>query len=470
MSIQTELFVSYRMGSIELSSDEEYPKPSDEEFSPIPDLSDDISLSPVQSPNPSPRIELPEDPFYTFLKDAKLDEYWGQMQECGYDDFDYFAKEMDETDVDSMSKTVGIAKKPGHHQKFMSRWRILRHGKSVPTSPTPSSQPTDASTSLPREIKALLLPSPITAKNQFFNEITMEIYQCNSALMNLSQLCSYIRSQRETRFRVTEKVEVVRKILRDCEGKWEEGESPDGHYVIVKKFISAISVNHGEAVKAKKAFKFLQNKVTLVENLIQELKEAKMNILKGEVKDWKANELEFYGSQLKLLSDMIKVVSGYLTKIGDLMSSSHCISSLVEVEEKKQQQRSVKKNSLKTQTRKDQRTFTSAELVLTIVLKDSKSKYPKSAGSGDFSFTIINQDIEFSKFRSLVHKMHSRGLKLLLEKKVFHDHQKVKRYADIMENKYLQQQKEKNQTKLRLAEKAKEKAKQQTISFGSASI
>ena len=39
-----------------------------------------------------------------------------------------------------------------------------------------------------------------------------------------------------------------------------------------------------------------------------------------------------------------------------------------------------------------------------------------------------------------------------------------------MENKYLQQQKEKNQTKLRLAEKAKEKAKQQTISFGSASI
>ena len=424
-----------------------------------------VSELPEEEPNetaPAQPLTSQDDPFFTFLAKIKLESFWGSIIDNGYDDFEYFRDSMELDDVKSMLNEIGMTLK-GNVQRVVGQWRLLRHGKESSTSSSPPTQPT--TTVLPPEIQRLLLPNPVSNKNIHFNNTTHSIFNDNSKLMHIHQLIDYITSQRHQRYQLEETLNTWTKFLIDCGEEGESVEKMDGNLSNVRKFRKLKSLSYADAAKAKTTVAYLNTKTKMAEKFLDEVTKKRELLLQGRLVDWKSNELAFYAGLLKKLEDVITSLRSLAGNIESLCVNSRCVQDLVAIAATKQKERSSAKNSKKAQSRQEERDRASAVGVLNTILHTEKTQFDDKIKNKDFTFVVLDSDIDFTKFESLLYRTHHKGLELLVEKDVFEESRKVKRYLMIMEKRYTDAADRRQDQAVTAKKKKQENAKQLKISF-----
>ena len=213
--------------------------------------------------------ELPSDPMFLFLKNNKLEKYWDDLMQNGYDDYDYFANDMEENDVREMGAAVGMVK--GHLVKLVNKWQILRFGADQSSSGSrDSGSASEVSVKMPDRIKRLLAPSPTTEKVSFFNMVTTDIFNANNDIMTLPKLESYILSQRQIQYDFVLRCREVEKDAKNC----VESDGPvDGHFKNIQTYAKALSVKKADVGKLENAIIFLEKKKEKANKLIETIQQ-----------------------------------------------------------------------------------------------------------------------------------------------------------------------------------------------------
>lgn len=70
----------------------------------------------------------------------------------------------------------------------------------------------------------LLIPNPIMKKSKFYNELLHELFNDSYELMTLDAFILYVTGQRETRWKIKQKMERTRlnemKLAESKDGQW----------------------------------------------------------------------------------------------------------------------------------------------------------------------------------------------------------------------------------------------------------
>ena len=412
-----------------------------------------------EAPEVTETQEAPEDPLHRFLREAKLDSYWNAMMEKGYDDYEHFTTNASEEEVLNMANTVGM--KPGHRDRFLSRWRITKH---IDT-PAPSTSTLIHDTPMPKRISKLLLPYPSEDKQSFFNMVVKDIYRNNHSLMTVPSLETYIINQRELRYKLLARNRVVEKVVADC----VDDEKPiEGSYLPIRWLLKASSLTKSNYGQAKKAVVFLQDKRSkFVTPLLKDLRELKGALIReNDVLDWKANELSYYSHMLKDVLKLEGVILSHISEIERLLACSRVDVSYAKEAQQTKDAQNRKRNQYKDKEAKIKRNYKSAELVLKIICETHGKKYGTLVNAGDFSFQVTRSDISFQKFDKLLPWTHLNGLTLLLEKEVFMDcYDSVDQERQLLIRKKDEGAQKRVARKTKLKQKSAAEDRQRKISF-----
>ena len=158
------------------------------------------------------------------------------------------------------------------------------------------------------------MQNPIAKKMEYYNELTIKLYEAIYGLMPYLQFRSYLLGQRVTRSKLKN---IISNIISKVD-KVLYPNNKDNNAINVAKYSSRltnISVRDVHCVEnAKlKVEKFLQE-----QSDIKEIIEAACNSLLNEkmsVKSWKVNELAFYDKQLEVIEERVKELNNFHTKI-----------------------------------------------------------------------------------------------------------------------------------------------------------
>ena len=130
-----------------------------------------------------------------------------------------------------------------------------------------------------------------------------------------------------------------------------------------------------------------------------------------------------------------------------------------------QKAKSSEKNKKKAVICQEQRDRASILGVLNIILRTEKNRFEEKIQNKDFSFIVLDCDMDFSKFESLGYRKHHKGLELLVSKDVFEETLKVKRYLMIMEKRYADAVDRRQEQAVSIKKKKVENEKQLKLPF-----
>ena len=260
----------------------------------------------------------------------------------------------------------------------------------------------------------MLLPNPVSKKQEYFNDVTNKLYEDCYSLMVPDAFIRYICSQRESRWQLQKKFDVFLNFKEQIKT------SADGNFSNIRKFSAEkVQINAKTICQAKNAVELLNEKISNARGFEEEINNFRIQLYnrQHEVVTWRHNELEFYAQCL--LS--IKKVKEELSQLaGDINAAiaraSNISSSSAEQHEKRRAEKRKQEDKAKSVKEPKQRCLKSAISCLSTTCKvDFSEKITKS----DFSFSIEKHDLIEGGFDKLLPKLHLRGLKLLLENGVF---------------------------------------------------
>lgn len=264
---------------------------------------------------------------------------------------------------------------------------------------------------VPKDVEELLIPSPVNEKQKFYNDVIHALHNAIYSLMAQDAFRRYACSQRAVRWQLeTAAVKFVNVLGSSSSSK-------DGHWINVYKFAEAGIPLKSSDIRAAHASKdFLDGHSKKASVLLKEVKERRANLFHhNEVLPWKANELEFY---TRIIEDLMPVINKLASIAGEinlkLKGTSFSCDGKSTIKRKKA-------NAAKSEKEKKQRVLKSACDVLHIICKDGGS-YAHRIWNGKHKFVLEMDMLDLQSFDKLLPKFHLRGIKFLLEKGLFADH------------------------------------------------
>ena len=322
--------------------------------------------------------------------------------------------------------------------------------------------------SVPKELKDLVIPEPLTDHLKFYNNLTQELYtSCYGAVSTL-QFREYLLSQRIVRWRIKMSVEKIQKKFENlCS-------SNDGNAINIRKY-TAEEVSQATSKDCKR----VENSIDIVEKFnisvqenINSTREQRGMLTgkSGEMKKWKSNELKFIDDNLELL----KNISGQIDSITcKLMSTNKQLKRKffavdADEQQERRKERRKKENAIKDKREKMKKLSKSCFQVLKLIapnLRDVNGvEIEKLLEEGKFDIVKVAFG-DLSEEPDLKARFHLDALNHLKEKNVFETDALVKInsfIASMQEKKEIVEKYSKDR-KLKAAIKQKSMSQQKTI-------
>lgn len=162
-----------------------------------------------------------EEEVRTFLLNSNLSQYFECFLEQGYDDLKQIIDLTNSReDLDSMMNDVGLNTKPGHKKRFLAVVTIeaskSKHGSKneipkVPASNHESNFEECTGTDIsrwPKIAQDLWIPNPLNDQMKFYNKVLSDLFLSSFDLMSLLQFKDYVATQRVTRWRLKNEIEL----------------------------------------------------------------------------------------------------------------------------------------------------------------------------------------------------------------------------------------------------------------------
>eukprot|EP00794_Sanderia_malayensis_P001354 gene1354-1494_t len=376
--------------------------------------------------------------FKDFLEEIKLGHYWHMFEDEGYDDLDFISR-FDDKDTAEMLDNVGIQKQ-GHRKKLESSLKIRKSllSENNRNDPAIAKEKEPKKKEMPEPVKELLVPNPLIDKHVFYNETVEELFNASFPLMDINSFKSYALSQRQIRWKIKNVVQSIENVIV----KYRE--SQDGIWINCRRFTNPeevkchIAKSLVMASGAKDAISKEIHKIEKEEKMLTNRRSLLFSS-KNTVSSWKANELEFYDASLKKMSD----TKSFLMRLGSQIQSvinkqePNFPEHILSTQKKKMLRKRKLENDKKSEKRKEMRLFKSCGSVLGVITHDQL--FCDDAARGKFQFQIEATSINPNAKDALKPKLHLRGLKHLIEKGVFADHDGSSKMAERLCN-HLQKQ------------------------------
>ena len=158
------------------------------------------------------------------------------------------------------------------------------------------------------------MSNPITKKTEYYNELTIELYEAICGLIPYLQFKSYLLGQRATRSKIKDSISnIISKVDKVLDPNKKDGNASNvAKYSSRLANISVCDVYCVENtnLKVDKCLQELSDIKEVIEAVRSSLFNEKMS-----VKSWKVNELVFYDKQLEVVEERVKELNNFQTKI-----------------------------------------------------------------------------------------------------------------------------------------------------------
>ena len=262
----------------------------------------------------------------------------------------------------------------------------------------------------------MLLPNPVSKKQEYFNHVTNKLYEDCYSLMVPDAFIWYVCDQRESRWQLQEKFDALLNFKEQIQT------SADGNCSNIRKFSGEnCQINAKTMYQAKNAAEFLNEKISHVRDFEGKVNDFRVQLYnrQHQVVSWRHIELEFYTQFLQTIKKIKEELCQLAGNINAAIARSSGISMRsAEQHEKRRAEKRKQENKAKSVKELKQRCPKSASACLSITCKVD---FSEMVSKSDFSFSIEKNDLIEGGFDKLLPKLHLNGLKLLLENGVFAD-------------------------------------------------
>ena len=313
--------------------------------------------------------------------------------------------------------------------------------------------------SAPKLVQDLIIPNPITKKMEYYNELTIELYEAIYDMIPYLQFKSYVLGQRVTRSKIKDRVSnIILKV-----DKMLDPNNKDGNAINVTKYSSAltsISVRDVHCIENTKlkVEKFLQE-LSDVKEIIEASRSSLFNE-KMNVKSWKANELVFHEKQIEVIEEKVTELSYIHSKISAnaLTLKRKFPESITKSSETKRRKTRQAENKKKSETRKKKRLAIKCKEVCKIVAPHIN--FDEVAAK---KVQVTEENLNKECASELSVRFHRDALKHSLENSYFDKRAEVfvKELLDNLES--LKESRSLLQMARKKAKEEKDKSKQRTL-------
>ena len=321
---------------------------------------------------------------------------------------------------------------------------------------------------VPRYVKDLHIPNPLTDEHKFCNDLLHEPIQAMYLLVSPEQLRQYYLSQRILRWKLQCKVNTILTNVQ----KFSDKECKDGNVMNIVKYTTSDikSFQAGDVKRIENTLEYVNHfKLKSLTKCKDSLKSYRSGLfnhdhdINSSLKQMSLIFMTMLWKNLKSQSTKLKKnVSKLLTVLTEL-KRVHFQIDITEKEEKRAIKRK-RDNSPRNQKEKKKRLLEKCVDVLGLILDPKNPEIEQYLAREQYDAIQITGENIITDPSKLRPRFHSKALEHLLEKKIFVDggEDKVK----VMITNLANTQKEtesKNKEKLEIKKKKLEDAKKQSI-------